>query len=219
MGAAEMPVEVKQKLEIFFSQYREREYKKGQVLILNGDTADSIYYLLSGRVKMYDVSYRGDEVVLNTFKPPAFFPMSIAINKSENPFIYEAETDIKFRQAPANEVVKFLKQNADVTFDLLSRLYSGTDGLLLRMAQLMMGSARSRLLQEIVLECRRFGEKQNDGSYILNMTEKDLGSYSGLSRETVNREVGKLKKTGQLHIDGHRVKIPDLVKLEGLLAN
>lgn len=95
---------------IVFSKYRLRKYAKGQVLILNGEDTDYIYNLVSGKVKEYDVSYRGDEIILNVFKPPAFFPMSLAINKVTNPYIYEAETDIEIRQAPADEVVVLSKK-------------------------------------------------------------------------------------------------------------
>lgn len=141
-----MSVVVSNKIEDFFARYRLRQYAKGQILILNGDEPEYVYHLLKGNVKVYDVTYRGDEIILNVFKPPAFFPMSLAINRGENPYIYEAETDIELRQAPAKDVVEFIKENPDVMYDLLSRVYRGTDGLLGRMAQLMASSAKSRLI-------------------------------------------------------------------------
>jgi CRP/FNR family transcriptional regulator, anaerobic regulatory protein len=183
---------VTDKIEKFFSQYRVRKYAKGQVLILNGDGTDNVYNVVEGRVKQYDVTYRGDEIILNTFKPPAFFPMSLAINKTDNPYIYEAETEIEVRQAPADEVVEFLKANPDVVFDLLSRVYRGVDGLIGRMAHLMASSAKGRLMYELLIECRRFGKDQPDGSCVLEVNEKELGSRAGLSRETVSREMAKL---------------------------
>lgn len=183
---------INDKIEAFFSQYRPRKYAKGQVLILNGDGADHVYNIISGQVKQYDVTYRGDEIILNTFKSPAFFPMSLAINKNENPYIYEAETDIEVRQAPADEVIAFLKAEPDVLFDLLSRVYKGVDGLIGRMAHLMASSAKGRLMYELLIQCRRFGESHPDGSCTLEANEKELGARAGLSRETVSREMSKL---------------------------
>jgi CRP-like cAMP-binding protein len=180
------------KVATFFENYRLREYAKGQVLILNGDDSPYVYYLQSGRVKQYDVTYRGDEVILNVFQPPAFFPMSLAINNSPNPYTYEAETDVIFRQAPAAEVVQFVKNNPDVLYDLLSRVYKGADGLLARMAHLMASSAKGRLMFEILLSCRRYSVKNEDGSFTLQMNEKELAARTGLSRETVSREMQKL---------------------------
>lgn len=204
-------------VEGFFSQYRVRRYAKGQILILNGDQTEYVYNIISGRVKQYDITYRGDEIILNTFKPPAFFPMSLAINNTPNPYTYEAETDIEVRQAPANEVVQFLLDNPMVMFDLLSRVYRGTDGLLARMAHLMASSAKGRLMFELLLACRRFGTEEGSG-YTLAMNESDLGARAGLSRETVSREMRKLEKDGLVQVKSGTVTINDLAAFEKKLG-
>ena len=202
----------------FFSSYRIRSYAKGQVLILNGDDTEIVYNLVSGRVKQYDVSYRGDEIILNVFKPPAFFPMSLAINHNENPYTYEAETDIEVRQAPAAEVVALLKAHPEVTFNLLSRVYRGVDGLLGRMTHLMTSSAKGRLMFELLIACRRFGETATDGSYTLAMKETDLGARAGLSRETVSREMKKLINEELVQFSSGKIIIKDLVAFEERLG-
>lgn len=212
-----MTDEVTSKVEKFFSQYRPRQYTKGQILILNGDEVNYIYYLVKGRVKEYDVSYRGDEVILNIFKPPAFFPMSLALNDVKNPYIFEAETDIEIRQAPSSEVVAFIKANPDVMYDLLSRVYSGVDGLLGRMVRLMTGGAKSRLIYELILEAQRFGTMQKNGSCTLTIHEKDLGLRAGLSRETVSREMKKLKAEGLIDNLNQVILIKNLPALENKL--
>ena len=209
-----MDKNISQKIEDFFVQYKTRKYSKGQVLLLSGDKVDYVYHLLNGTVKQYDVSYRGDEIILNLFKPPAFFPMSIAINKVTNPYIYEAETAVEIRQAPANEVVEFIKANPDVMFDLLSRVFIGVDGLIGRMAQLMASNANQRVVYELILESSRFGIIQNNGSSVLNISEKDLGARAGLSRETVSREINKLKSDKLLAIQKKNIVILNLKGLE-----
>ena len=200
---------VSEQVEDFFSKFKIRKYSKGQILIFNGDQTEFVFNLVEGRVKQYDVTYRGDEIILNVFKPPAFFPMSLAINKTPNVYTYEAETDIEIRQAPASEVVDFLKQNPDVLFDLLSRVYRGTDGLLSRMAHLMASSAKGRLMFELLISCRRFGEKIDDKSYSLTMNETEIGARAGLSRETVSREMRKLEKEGLVVFKSGKLTIAD----------
>lgn len=206
-------------IEKFFSQYRVRKYSKGQILILNGDTPDSVYQIVSGRVKQYDITYKGDEIILNVFKPPAFFPMSIAINRTANPYTYEAETDIEVRQAPAEDVVEFLRAHPDVLFDLLSRVYRGLDGLLGRMAHLMASSAKGRLMFELLIACRRFGEENADGSRTITINETELGARAGLSRETVSREMSKLEKEDLVKVKSGKLTIVDLKKFETRLGN
>lgn len=209
-----MTDDVKEKIEDFFSQYRSRSYPKGQILILNHDENDKVYYLVEGKVKQYDVNYRGEEIILNIFKPPAFFPMSQAINDGDNPYIYEAESDVEVKQAPAEAAVRFIKENPDVMFDLLARVYRGVDGILGRVVQLAANSAYSRLLYELSVEARRFGTVQSDGSYLLSLHEKDLAARASMSRETVSREVSKLREKGLIDIKADGVIIFDIDKLE-----
>jgi len=208
---------IKAKIDKFFSQYRPRAYPKGQILILNHDENDKVYYLVEGKVKQYDVNYRGEEIILNIFKPPAFFPMSQAINKGDNPYIYEAESEIEVRQAPAKETVQFIKDNPDVMFDLLTRVYRGVDGILGRVVQLSASNAHSRLLYELSIEARRFGAVRPDGSYLLSLHEKDLAARASLSRETVSREVSKLKRKSLIDVTADGVVIFDIDKLERVL--
>lgn len=187
---------VKQTVDNFFGQYRQRQFKKGQVLILSGDSTDYAYHLIKGRVKQYDVSSNGEEMVLNVFKPPAFFPMSLAINGGNSAYIYETETDVALHQVLVAEVVDFLKSNPEVTLDLLSRVYHGLDGVLERTSHLMKSNARDRLMFEILINSQRFGEKNPDGSYTNQTSENELAARAGLSRETVSREMQKLVKNG-----------------------
>lgn len=204
-----MKPEIAKQVNTFFSKYRLRKYSAGQVLILDGDTTNYVFYLVKGKVKEYDVTYRGDEVILHVFKPPAFFPVSQAIDKSVNNFIYEAETDIEIRQAPDKDVLEFLHNNPDVMFDLLARLYKGVDSILGKMVQLMSGTAKSRLIYELLEEARRFGITQDDGSILLKINEKELGARAGLSRETVSRELHKISKE-YLTISNKGIHIKDL---------
>ncbi len=206
-----------EKIEAFFTNYPVRHYKNGQILIHAGDDPSSVYHLISGKVKQYDLSYRGDEVVLNVFKPPAFFPMSYAINQTPNDYYYEAEEDIGLNITPIKDVIKFVRSNPDVLYDLLSRVYRGTDGLLRRMAHLMASTAKSRVMYELIIECRRFGKKQDTAIHI-SLNESDIGSRAGLSRETVSREIQKLKAEGLIAISQRQISIPDLIKLEESLG-
>jgi CRP-like cAMP-binding protein len=210
---------VAQKVEAFFGQYRPRTYRKGQILIHAGDEPEHIYNIVSGQVRQYDISYRGDEVVVNVFKAPAFFPMSWALNRTPNVYFFEAATDVELRLAPPDETVEFLRQNPDVLLDLLSRVYKGTDGLLRRMAHLMGGSAKSRLLFELIIGVKRFGEQGRDGAWFVAMHESDLATLAGMSRETVSREMRKLKESGLVKVTHQGVTIDNLAVLEAELGS
>src|SRR5690606_27766063 len=137
---------------------------------------------------------RGEEIVLNLFKPGAFFPMSHALNGGVSPYIFEAAEDVELKMCPSDQVVTFVREHPDILLDLLSRVYRGTDALLGRIVQLVDGSARTRLLYELIIAAKRFGITEDEEAYVLDISEKDLAARAGLSRETVSREIGKLKE-------------------------
>lgn len=205
------------KVEGFFSRYPQKKCPPGQILVFSGDRPRSIFYIKSGRVKQYDISYKGEEIVVNTFKEGAFMPMLHALTDLPNVYFYQAETALDFVEAPIADVVTFLDSNPDVMKDLLTRLYIGVDGLLMRMAHLMSGSARGRVVFEILLEIRRFGTPAQNGSYTLDLNEGELASRVGLSRETVSREIAKLKHKGLVH-KGTGIRIDSVPKLEAELS-
>jgi CRP/FNR family transcriptional regulator, cyclic AMP receptor protein len=212
-----MEPNVSQKIAFFFEQYPVRKFKKGQILIHAGDDPESILKLESGKIKKYDLTYRGDEVVLNVFKPPAFFPMSFAINRTPNEYFYEADSDVELRKAPFEKVITFVQENPDVLYDLLARVYRGTDGVLRRMVHLMSSTAKSRVLYEVLIECKRFGIDKN-GVFEIELNESDIGARAGLSRETVNREMHKLKEEGLIKVVSKHIQVPDIKRLEAILG-
>lgn len=208
---------VAEKVDQYFSKYPKRSYPKGQILVFADESPEHIYYIVKGSVRKYDVSYRGDEVVVNVFKPPSFFPMSWAVNNSPNKYFYKAETETELHIVPTSDALKFIKDNPDVMLDLLSRLYRGMDGLLGRMVHLMSGSAKSRLLYELVIECHRFGKKTSGGGVQLSISEGDLAGRSGLSRETVSREIHKLKGQNLVSIKRSGIVVNDLQAIEKMI--
>jgi CRP/FNR family transcriptional regulator len=200
-----------------FSKYPKRSYDKGQVLVFDGEELEYVYYLLSGKVRQYGITYRGNEVIINIFKPPAFFPMDRALNRTSDNYFYKTEEPTELHLVPAGAAVAFLKSNPEVALDLLKRVYRGVDGLLGKMLQLMSGTAKSRLAYEIFIECRRFGDKQSDGSFQLETTESDLAARSGLTRETVSREMQKLKAGGCVDVTVNGVLVTSLSGLEAIV--
>lgn len=178
----------------------------------------SVFYIIEGRVSEYDITPGGNEVVVNAFKPGAFFPMSSALNQLPNAYFFEASTGVKAHAAPPETAVRFLKDNPDVTLDLLARVYRGTDGVLRRMAHLMGGDAKSRLLFELLNAANRFGDMRPDGSIAIPLKENDVARHSGLARETVNRHIQILKAKGQLEVSHQGMVIKDVRELETLLG-
>lgn len=201
-------------VERFFKSYSLRRYKKGQVLLLDGEGPDRVFYLTAGRVKVYDISYRGDEIILNVFNPGTFFPVALVVSHTPNKYVYEAETDIEVHQAPARDVIAFIKERPEVTYELLATVYAKMDEIFGRVSHLMASSAKRRLIYELLLECTRTGRASKSQEIILEITERELGARAGLSRETVSREIGKLKRDKLVRVQQNAIAILNRPELE-----
>jgi CRP-like cAMP-binding protein len=209
-----------EKINAFFSDTKVREYAKGQVITFTRKEPEGVSLLLEGIVEQYDITPEGNRITVNIFKPTAFFPMSWAINKTPNTYfyealtnVYEALTNVKLQLADADETVAFLQANPDVMFDLLSRVYKGTDALLQRLVVTASGIASSRLVFELLIEAYRFGEEIESSKWLIKTKQFSLAERSGLARETVSRELHKLANDN-LIILSKRGIVLDVKKLE-----
>lgn len=211
-----MDESVQKKVDTFFLTFKQQTYKKGELLIRADDDPRGVFYLKQGHVKQYAISKKGEELVLNIFKPVAFFPMSWAINQTPNVYFYEAMTSVEVNLAPRDEVVAFVKAHPEVLYDLIRRVYRGLDGVLARMTYLMSGDAYARLLTELVIYAKRFVKGKN--SVEIAISEKDLAAQSGLTRETVSREMRQLKDKGLVTSKRAKLTITNVEKLEEELA-
>lgn len=204
----------RQKIEQFFSAYREQRYSRGQILVFNGEVSKDVFLLMEGRVKKCSTNYKSEEIILTTFKPGSFFPISQAIQeKMINHYFYIADTDVIVRRAPAQLVVEYLEENPDVMMALLRRVYSGLDEMLGRVVTLMATNALGRVVYELFTATRRFGVKEND-HYVVDINEVGLAARTGLSRETVNREISKLKRQDLIEVERRGIIVKDLGALE-----
>lgn len=180
------------KLFDHFANCETKLYKKGEIIVFANQNPKGIFWLNEGLVEQYDITPEGNRVIVNIFKPLAFFPMSWAINKTENTYFYAALTDVELKIGDADKAVAFLQANPDVLFDLLSRVYKGTDALLRRLVLAASGIAASRLVYELLIEAYRFGQKVDAEKHLVTIKQNALAARSGLARETVSRELHKL---------------------------
>lgn len=205
---------IKQKLDTFFKKFKHQIYKKGEILIRADEDPLGVLYIKEGTVKQYVISNKGEELVVNIFKPPAFFPMSWAINQIPNTYYYEALENTSCYKAPKDETVNFIKNNPDILFDLIQRVYKGTDGILIRMTHLMSKEAYTQVITELLINAKRFGKPHGTLNIELNISEKSIANQAGIARETVNREIKILKDKGLVTLQKNKLIIGDLNLLE-----
>src|SRR4051812_36575454 len=115
--------------------------------------------------------------------------MSWAMNSTPNEYYYEATRDLCLRICPKSEAIQFIKDKSDVLYDLLSRVYKGTDGMLARMSYLLAQNKYANVITEILIHAKRFGKPiNNDKGFEVSINQRDIASQAGMARETVSRE-------------------------------
>lgn len=212
-----MNQEVREKINKHFENGPKRLFSKGEILTHAGNDPEGVSLLIDGIVEQYDSTAEGTRVTVNVFKPGAFFPMSWAMNKTPNTYFFIALTDVTLRRASAESTVAFIRSNPDVMFDLLGRVYKGTDAILKRMIVATTGIAGSRLVFELLIEAYRFGHELPNGTVRIRVTQQALAERSGLARETVSRELHKLVQGGTVVAVRPGLAL-DVQQLEALLA-
>lgn len=195
------------KIEDFFSNTEGRTYNKGDIITHAHKDPEGVMFLVGGVVEQYDVTPEGSKIIANIFKDGSFFPMSWALNKTPNQYFFAALTDVEIKYADPDDVIEFLSQNPDVMIDLMARVYKGMDGVLRRLVLAASGMASSRLIFELLVEAYRFGEKLDNGHILVKIRQNSLASRSGLARETVNRELHRLKKEGLVALTRHGIEV------------
>jgi CRP/FNR family transcriptional regulator len=180
-----------------------RRFAAKQILFFQGDPINKIYYILSGYVRMYNITPRGSERTLLILGPGDSPPI---IQTPEALYFYDAFTDIYVAQGTLEEITKrFL---ADETYMAVAR-DAGIKLLKRMMSQMEVVSsetANEKIEKIIQFLGEYYGETSGEYNRIcFKLTHQDLANLINLTRETVSQNITKLskKKLIKLGKDGH----------------
>lgn len=207
-----MEPEVQKQLRSFFDKLELKSFAKGEIVIK--PTNDRIFFLTKGVVRMFNSSKEKDRLTLNIYKAYSLFPMSLVFD-IQNKYTFSSLIEVQGYFAPKKDFARFISGNPTVLFDLLKRIYQGFDGFFMLLEALLSGDAFYRVLTQLIIYARRFGQKnQNTITFDWHLTHRQLASQTGLARESVTREIKKLQKQGLVGYSGKKLFIYDLFKLE-----
>ncbi len=198
----------------YFSKYKTKTYKSGEILINPDIIPTGIYLLEEGVVRMFSINKAGKEITVNTFRPISYFPVSLVILNKQDKYYYQALTNITVRVSPKEKFENFLTGSKKQMLNLMQRIYRGLEGYMLRMEAILGKDAYYNTLVHLVIYGKRFKD-MHPAFYI---KQNEIAMDSGLSRETVTRQINKLKKKNLLRYDKGKLIIADLPSLENELS-
>lgn len=207
-------------LNKFFSRYPLLTYKKDDIIIRADDEPPGVYFVRSGYVRMGSILADGGELTFNIFKPGAFFPMTWAISEAKNSYLYQAISELRVCRAPKLEVIKFVKENPEVLYDLTRRILVGLDSLLTNIQYLLFGNSYNRIAAAILLLAKRFGQKTPNGQMTisLDLIHQDIANLVGVTRETASIALKRLEKRGVIARNRKKFIVNNVQVLEKEIA-
>jgi len=169
-----------------------RSFPPQAILINEGDSTDSLYIVLSGRVKVYASSEDGREVVLTEYGPGEYFG-ELAIDGEKRSASIKALEACTCRVVQGTELRQFLAQHPDFALHLTRKL--------IRMVRRLTEQVRSMALQDVYGRMVRVLTDLSDAvgeERVLRrkLTQQDIADRVGSSREMVNRVMKELTAGG-----------------------
>ncbi|HEY3308751.1 MAG TPA: Crp/Fnr family transcriptional regulator [Desulfuromonadaceae bacterium] len=194
-----------------------RKFRKGETLFGEGEDATGFYLLVSGSIKLCRISQEGREKVLHFVQPGETFAEAAFFGDGKYPAEARALSPGEVLYLPKQGFLELMNRNPSFTLNLVVSL-----SLLLRqfarqIEELSFADVTSRLASFLV---RRAVEKSTTFggiTYIdLGVKKGELASRLGTASETISRTLRKLKEEGIIEVQGSRVVIHRMDKLEML---
>jgi CRP/FNR family transcriptional regulator, cyclic AMP receptor protein len=178
------------------------EFKKGQNVFVQGDRADSVFYLQKGRVKLTVLSDLGKEAVVGILGPGQFFgegcmnghKLRISTTTAMENCVITAITKIAMIAALHDEpqfsemfMAYLLTRNSRIEEDLIDQLFNSSERRLARMLLLL----------------ANFGKEGSPQPISPNITQETLAELIGTTRSRVSFFMNKFRKLGLIDYNGH----------------
>jgi CRP/FNR family cyclic AMP-dependent transcriptional regulator len=180
-----------------------RSYRKNVIVVNEGDETDSLYVLLSGRVKVFCTGDDGREVVLDTMSAGDFFGELVLDGGPRSASVMTLENSRLF-VIPQGDVEGLLAAHPEFARNMLQKLIARVRSLTAKVRDLALKDVYGRFVrfvQENAVEV--------DGHRTIpeRLTQSDIAARIGGSREMVSRIVRDLTAGGYISIDAKRIEI------------
>ena len=188
--------------------------KKGDTLFRKGEQGTALYLIVSGRIKISVTSRLGDEVILSILSNGELFgdmalldgmtrsADAVALEDSQVYVLYQE--DFIFILMKSSTAIKAL-------FSTLCARLRKTDKFVEETCFLNVSSRLARRLSEFAERQIKAGE---DGEIRIEMTQSELASMVGATRESVNKELRNMREKGIVRTVGRSVVVCDLERLK-----
>lgn len=189
---------------------KQSEYRKGTLLIQEGDEGDSMFIIVSGRVKVFAMDSIDHEVTYGIYGAGDIFGEMSLDGGPRSASVITLETTV-CAVVSKRTLREFMTERPDFAFSLLTTI--------IQRARQSTRIARALALDDVYSRLSRYLTAQAvpraDGTQVMQerLTHQELASRVGASREMVSRILKDLELGGHLSVQEHRLvllsKLPE----------
>lgn len=180
-----------------------KAYPKNTVLVNEGDRSDTLFIILSGKVKAYLADEEGKEVLLSTQGPGEYFGEMILDQGPRSASIMTLEPS-KFSVVTTEQFKKFLIEHPEAGPELVVSLIHRVRELTKTVGNLALLDVYGRVARLLLDMATEDGGEMVIGE---KLTQQEMANRVGCSREMISRILKDLRIGGYLRIDGERTII------------
>lgn len=180
-----------------------RRLSRGQVLFVTGEPSESLFVVVSGRLRVYASSPRGDEVIFGLVGPGDSVGELTMLDGGARSADVDAVESSTLVSVPSSLVRDLLREHPEVLFDLAASLAADVRRLSGRTTDLVFLDLRRRVAKLLLDDA---GERD---VVELALSQSGVAARVGATRQSLNRALAELVRRGWIGTDGQRVTLLD----------
>jgi CRP/FNR family cyclic AMP-dependent transcriptional regulator len=199
----------------------EKWFSCGVTIFREGESADSLYVLKKGMVRLISLSDQGRETILHILKPDEVFG-ELLLSEEKRAFTAIATEDSLVTIISQESFVELLSSVPTVALNFIRLLSKRLATVERGLAEFSHTWSYHRLARVLLQLSDKYGQEVPSGTVInVRLTHEDLANLIGTSRETVTTQLSKFTRMGLLkresrHFIVARSKLIDFIRTEEL---
>lgn len=182
-----------------------RSFPKNSIIINEGDTTDSLYVILSGKVKVYLSDEQGKEIILNMLGPDEYFGELALLDRSPRSASVMTVEPTRVSIVHKADFDACLTNNPGIALKLIETLAQRMRQLTENVKNLALLDVYGRIARVLL----NMATETDDGTLVIQekLTQQDIAKMVGASREMVSRIMKDLTTGGYIKSEGGHITI------------
>jgi CRP/FNR family transcriptional regulator, cyclic AMP receptor protein len=182
----------------------EKQFPRGTRIFGEGESADAVYILRRGMVKLSSLSDKGRETILHILKPDEVFG-ELLLSEQQRAFTAVTLEDSLVTIISKESFVELLATVPTVALTFIRLLSKRLASVERGLAEFGHTWSYHRLARVLLQLAENYGKEVPNGTLInVRLTHEDLANLIGTSRETVTTQLNRFTRMGLLKREARR---------------